>query len=542
MISATLSAVEGSVYRGNTLFPALALAVTLTLPTPGKPQTAPQSTAPILHVYSRETIIDVLVTDDKGQPVRGLIRSDFTVEEDSKPQPIRSFREYSKEVSHTSPRVLPPNTWSNAPVMANGGPIQIFLFDRVASAPEDLVRSKKYIAKYFRTMPAGTTVAIFVLSLSKGLRLLQGFTSDGALAASAVENIDVEWGLAPDVHVPFGQLPVGIAAANQIAAYAADMQGRKNLIWILTGSPPAIVHDGGLSWGNTDMTAVHRLMNLYDLFTKEQIAIYPLDPKGVHTLGPLAGKMDSLAQARAFLTRAENPLLEEAIADGTGGATSNSNDYQGTIAKIVDDTEHSYILSYVPSRPDVDGHFHPIHIQVDRPDVHLTYRTGYNDERSFPLDPVLKQAMIQGPMRLGALPATQLIFDVQVTPTQPNPNQSGTRRALSIAGKSPVTYNVLYQLDPSQIDFAASADGLRNACLEFDVAAYDSYGKRLNIRGQTLKLPLTPEEYQDVIQKPVQFSLTIDLPPGQLTLRVGLFDTVANKAGTLEIPLTIPKK
>jgi VWFA-related protein len=507
-------------------------------------QNPKSSTAPTLHVFSRETIVDVLVTDDKGQPVTGLQQSDFTVLEDGEPQPIRSFREYSKEVPHTSPRALPPNTWSNAPVMANGGPIQIFLFDRVASHPEDLVRSKQYIAKYFRTMPARTTVAIFSLSPSKGLRLLQGFTSDGALASSAVENLDVEWIPGPALRGPPGDLPLGITVANQIAAYAAGMHGRKNLFWILTGSPPAIVHDGGLSWAvgaPPDMTLVHQLMNLYDLFTKEQIAIYPLDPKGVHTLGPPAGKMETLAEAQKFLAKAEDPLLEAAVADETGGATSNSNDYQGTIAKIVDDTEHSYILSYVPPRPDVDGHFHPIRITVDRPGVHLTYRTGYNDEQPFPLGPALEQAMIQGPMRLGALPSTQLIFDVQVTPGQANPNPSGSRHALSIAGKSPVTYNVLYRLDPSQIDFAASADGLRNAGLEFDVAAYDSYGKRLNLRGQTLKLPLTPEEYQDIIQKPVQFSLTIDLPPGQLTLRVGLFDTVANKAGTLEIPLNVPK-
>ena len=56
----------------------------------------PQPTAPTLHVYSRETILDVLVTDDKGQPVRGLTQSDFAVEEDGHPQPIRSFYEVDK--------------------------------------------------------------------------------------------------------------------------------------------------------------------------------------------------------------------------------------------------------------------------------------------------------------------------------------------------------------------------------------------------------------------------------------------------------------
>ena len=34
-------------------------------------QQQPSAAAPTLKVYSRETIVDVLVTDDKGQPVRG---------------------------------------------------------------------------------------------------------------------------------------------------------------------------------------------------------------------------------------------------------------------------------------------------------------------------------------------------------------------------------------------------------------------------------------------------------------------------------------
>jgi hypothetical protein len=143
-------------------------------------------------------------------------------------------------------------------------------------------------------------------------------------------------------------------------------------------------------------------------------------------------------------------------------------------------------------------------------------------------------------MGLGSLPATQLAFDVQVTPGAPDPKASDTRHALPSA-KSPTTYNLLYKLDQSQIDFAAAADGLRNASLEFDLAAYDPYGKLITVRSQSLKLPLTIEEYQEFIQTPFKFFLPIDLPPGPVTLRAGVFDAVSNKSGTLEIPLTVPK-
>jgi VWFA-related protein len=44
-----------------------------------------------VHVYTRIVVLDVVVTDAKGQPVTDLNRNDFTVVEDNQPQRIRSF-------------------------------------------------------------------------------------------------------------------------------------------------------------------------------------------------------------------------------------------------------------------------------------------------------------------------------------------------------------------------------------------------------------------------------------------------------------------
>jgi VWFA-related protein len=533
----------------------LALALALTLPAgvpglasetsaygPNAPfgQDPHPSTAPTIQVYSRETILDVLVTDDKGQPVRGLTQSDFTVTEDGAPQPIRSFAEYSKDAPPAPARALPPNTYTNTHSLPASGPVQILYF--IMPPPDGgeaslcqgalIARAKQYMADYLRTMPAGTQVAIFAFLQDRGLNLVQGFTTDGARAAAAVDSLVVQ-------RIGSGSHADPIAAADQIAAYVAGIHGRKNLIWV--GAPMAIMRDGGLSWSNPlrpsapDMTYVHRLMDTYDRFTEEQIAIYPFDPMGIPAKGLIRCPQPP---PLAFRT-----LRAEDIATETGGAAIyNTNDFKGAVAKIVDDTSHFYTLSYVPTRPDSDGHYHPIKITVDRPGLHLTYRSGYNDERPAPPDAVLKIHMNQGTMGLGALPATQLTFDVQVTPGAANSKTSNARRALLLSGKTPVTYNLIYKLDQSQIDFATSTGGVRNASIEFDLAAYDSDGKLLTVRSQTLKLPLSPQEYQEFVQTPFQFLLPVDLPPGELTLRVGVFDGISSKAGTLEIPLAIPKK
>jgi len=493
-------------------------AVTLTLSSLGAGQSPSAPAAPTLHVYSRETIVDVLVTDDKGQPVRGLTRSDFTVEEDGKAQPIRSFHEYDKDTPPAPVRTLPPGTYTNSTALPASGPVQIFLFDLQATRPDIMEGAKKYIADYLRSMPAGTQVAVFELSPTKELVLLQGVTTDGHAAAAAVDNLDVEW--FREWELPY---PLAIVGANRIADYVAAIHGRKNLIWIVPGSPPAIMHDGGYSWGGSDMTIVHRLMDLYDRFTQEQIAIYPFDPRGVHGFSSAT-------------------LMAQAVADETGGATSNSNDYQSTLADITDSTLHAYTLSFIPPRPQKDGHYHTVTIKLDRPGLHLNYRPGYNDEQPLPRDAVLNQLMIQGPMRLGAISASQVLFDLQVQPASSSAQPAKTPvSSPALPHTKGAPYDTTFTFDPTQIALTETPDGTRTANIELDLGAFDFYGKLVATRSQTFKITVTPAQYNGFFRTPLKFSLPIDLPHGQLTLRAGLFDTAANKVGTLEIPLTVPK-
>jgi hypothetical protein len=44
------------------------------------------------------------------------------------------------------------------------------------------------------------------------------------------------------------------------------------------------------------------------------------------------------------------------------------------------------------------------------------------------------------------------------------------------------------------------------------------------------------------MSKPFHFTLPVPLPSGQQTLRAGVFDTVSGKAGSLQVPLIIPKR
>jgi hypothetical protein len=144
------------------------------------------------------------------------------------------------------------------------------------------------------------------------------------------------------------------------------------------------------------------------------------------------------------------------------------------------------------------------------------------------------------------MPASaQLLFDVQVEPsTEPakptDPQFFGMIDA-RLKTKPLTRYSFQYALPARQIGFANIAGNNREASLEFDLAAYDADGKLVNSLSQTIKVPLTLDQYRQLMKGPFRFFQQLDLPPGAIFVRIGVLDRTANKVGTLEIPLTIAK-
>jgi VWFA-related protein len=521
---------------------------------PGQTGSEPQqSSAPTIRVSTHLTVVDITVTDKAGEAVHNLKESDFTVLEDGKPQPLRSFMEYGTPTSRQVPPPLPPNVYSNLQASPISSAVNIFLLDPMSTAPRDsndskaLSRSmriqhdvKEGAMDYLKTMPAGTRVAVF--SLTENLRLLQGFTSDGNLLAAAVntQNYDT-LGRGSTGEMKLMQADSrnrsALEALREIAVFAGRIKGRKNLIWFTVGIPEVTQSCGVPPRGLPDYT--RDLDNTYDVLAGAQVAIYPVDVRGVEG-GISCGQ-----------------LSEQTIAEATGGvASSNTNDLRTSVGKAIDHGSNFYTVSYSPPDPKYDGHYHTIDVKVDRPDLNIVFRKGYyaDDPAKYPVPagitvPMTVPEVHNNDMKAAmsrSLPiSTQILFDVHVEPSEvprkPNdPPVLGTLDA-KFRNKPLVRYGFQYVLPAKQLALGDGPKGTHHDAVDFDIAAYDADGKLVTGVSQTVDMPMSQAVYRQFITGPMRFFEQIDLPAGVLFLRVGVLDRNSQKTGTLEIPLTVAK-
>jgi len=522
-----------------------------------KPPTQ-HSSAPTIKVYSRETIVDVTVTDAKGQPVHGLTKADFTVEQDGKPQSILSFQEFAAPTVYPELVNLPPNIYTN--FQPATGPLNILLLDDIYYG--DIGKVRIEAAHFIKNMAPGTQVAL--LAMGARLTVLQEPTTDPARLLKVVNTIIDPFFVEGDgCEILIARNHAVIDQFKEIANYLSGIKGRKNLIWInsgiptlvfphavLGGTPAPVASVGpyptapGIGAGGLCPYFETNLHKTYDLLADAQVTVYPLDPSGVGTTAPIATGIKEIGH-----------LAMDAVADATGGVAFYGNNFLDELmVKAVHAGASYYTLSYVPPDIRYDGRYHAIGIKVDRPNVHLLYRKGYNAEDApetpnpnrRPIGPA--HDALAAAVSPTAPPATQLLFAVRVEPI-PKLENPGDPPVMGFLNpklkKTPgqlTRYEIFFMLPLKQIAFADDGDGNHNGTIKFDVAAFDTDGHMVTSISRTWPLGLTNEGYRQFLASPLKFYQQLDLPPGKFMLRLGVLDIVSKKVGSLEIPVTVGKK
>ena len=162
----------------STLF-ALLLAVTF--------QSAlPQTSSPSLTARAQLVIVDVVVTDNKQNPVHNLTALDFSVFENSAPERIKTFEEHSANTAKAEPPLnLPPGTFTNYTTVPANAALNILLLDTLNTPLTDQTYVHNQIRLFLKNTPLDAPLAIF--GLGSRLWLLQPFTADPRLLRAAIE-------------------------------------------------------------------------------------------------------------------------------------------------------------------------------------------------------------------------------------------------------------------------------------------------------------------------------------------------------------------
>lgn len=533
---------------------------------------------PTLHATARMVVLDVVVTDKDGKPVKGLKQSDFALTEDGVPQTLASFTEHDDLADLPTPlptEKLPPNTFADHAPLTGNGAITVILFDELSFA--DAAYARYEVESFLKTLKPGMPICIFKLDWL-GLHLIQDFTTDPQTLREAVASKRNAQGLLPPPSARLSQSGLPGDAMRELASYLSGFSGRKNLIWFTDGPPPNIASGLPGSPFPDFSSFVDDASGVLDVLTLSRVALYPVDARGL------------VADARwGFEVLSQDGDLAEVAAKTGGRAFYSTNGFKQAVAEVISTGSRYYTLAYVPRNGHWDGGFRKIKVRLAngaladatgpsllaaiRPPFHLEYREGYYAQAPAPVAPVSAAAagtrkMIsyspkgdpRGPgvstgsplkqaMAFGGVAPFQILFQAHVTPAAAK--EKIKRHDKAPAGNylgakwlhSPYrNYQVHYSIDPHDIEFASHTVGSYHDTIEFVAVLYDDYGEIVNSLVSTSSVELNPDQYMQAMRGGLGFTQTIAMPAqGNYFLRLGVHDLTSDHIGALEVPAELIK-
>jgi VWFA-related protein len=302
----------------------LALSSQPQTPKPGQTASASQAApVPTFHSTSRIVTLEISAKDKHGKAISGLKASDFQVFEhelgfrkEKQEQKIAFFREVDKKLlaeRDTSSLQIPAGIFTNlVTLQKNPVPPTILLVDGLNTEMTAQMQVHVQMVKMLHSLPSDVPVAVFLLG--RGLKILQGFTTDPALlrtalAKAAMPTLGVGSQVDPrddpdSLSTLMGDMPVSetalsaiqsfeqeqyvstmdmrvretVTALISIAHHVAGYPGRKNLLWISSSFPVSLNADG--SAFNSFRSYENDMREVSAVLADAKVAVYPIDPGG----------------------------------------------------------------------------------------------------------------------------------------------------------------------------------------------------------------------------------------------------------------------
>jgi VWFA-related protein len=318
---------------------------------------------------ARLVILDMVVTDAKGNVVTDLKKDNFRVTEMNEPQAILNFEPAG---AHVTPLSAEINSTAELDAAAPRAPVNIILLDEFNTRFEDMAFARYSLKKFLERQPGKLTTPTMLIAVSlQKFEVLHDYTQN---KDDLIHALDHHFSAYPWQAHQGGWLAERYATAfitlRRVAQAVIGHPGHKNMIWIGRGFPNLNLANFPLDTANRVDNAVQDCVNV---LRDARVTLYTIDPAGLQVdpqkYGSDAEFTDPFGGNYQFAK----------LATATGGrAIYGRNDVDAQIGTAIRDGASFYTLTYRPSN-DVQNpqKFRKIKVTVDRPGLTVTTREGY---------------------------------------------------------------------------------------------------------------------------------------------------------------------
>lgn len=533
---------------------------------------AQSPTVPTFRADAQYVEVDAVVTDEKGNVVRGLTRDDFRVLEDGKPQNISTFLAFDLPVAVPAEPAA-RTTAAMTDVQSNARPfdgrVYVIVLDDLHVDPARSARVKQSVRLFIeRYVSLGDRVAVVFTGRTGGA---QPFTSDKALLLAAVDTflgrklqsatlarneryatqraiVDAaraqgSAATVPDIPDPYDEERAQharsvLASLRAVSGWFGAIPGRRKALLLVSEGIDydidEVIRPRASSGPPSAALAITEdIRETLATTARANVSIYPLDPRGLTSpaedtvaVSSFAAQGDSGSGIGQGSLASELRLSQaslRSLAEGSGGfATVNRNDVAQTFDRVVRDSSAYYVLAYNPSSAN-DGKFHRIAVEVKRPGLTVQARRGYlaatgrssRSRNTMGLAPELFDAL-NSPISSGGLP-----LRVSATPLRNSAKDASVVVGVEIDG--------------------AALSMTNDSRLDVSTAAFSADGKMFGPINDTLTLNFRPDTRRLVEQRGLRLMNRLTLPAGRYQLRVAARDRQRNVVGSVVSDLDVPE-
>jgi len=551
---------------------------------PATPSAKPASTAPApaaeppptFAAQVEQVIVDVVVTDKKGNVIRGLTRDDLSVTEDNVPQSIVSFEAVQLPDQPSAAPPPPPRVSVNTDPEEHRGRTFVILFDDMNTIASFLEKGTREGDRVTLISAAGGVwwTARMESGRAKLLDLVKRF--DGRYIPDTSQERMSDWEALRifEYHDPTVVERVlrryeayGVSAImgrNQGGSTTSNMSNGTADDPYVNGKASEVYYQA-LTRLRTTLDALERALNglstakgrkslilvsegfIYDLNANEfrrvneaarraNAAVYFLNARGLEGMpvamtaefGPALPDQDV---GFAFAESIDAVAGADLVASDSGGFTvRNTNDLSGGIQKIANETQAYYLLGYIPTNAARDGKYRKIQVKLTNPKgLQVRARKGYyapDDSGKTVMapkkgvDPVI-QAALDSPWSDDGIPLRMTHF-------------IGDERSL---GKAAVL--VATEVDIRALQFEEK-DGRSLADLQFLlVVAHRESGEFFRYdQGVTMKLQPSTKERLTLLWYPIVRDF--ELKSGDYQAKIVVRDARSKRVGTVIHEFEVP--